>query len=120
VPRVRCAVILVAALAGCAEEGGRLSVEDGLKCASEGSEGHAGTFSQIGNAIAYSYESANGPARVIVTFDERRKPVSTFFESAPYGSHQELMSAAQTIKDCVAYGPKARSESRGAVSSIGR
>ena len=36
------------------------------------------------------------------------------------GSHQELMEAAGVIKDCVAYGPKARAESRGAVSTIGR
>ena len=64
----------------------------------------------------------NGPADVIVTFDERRRPVSTFFESAPLGSHEELMDAAQAIKNCVAYGPKARGESdkSGATSMIGR
>ena len=75
-------------------------------------KGHPGTFSQGGNTIAYSYESPNGPANVIVTFDERRRPVSTFFESAPLGSHEELMDAAQAIKNCVAYGPKARRRER--------
>ena len=40
----------------------------------EAFKGHAGTFSQRGNTIAYSYESPNGPADVIVTFDERRRP----------------------------------------------
>ena len=78
----------------------------------EAFKGHPGTFSQRGNTIAYSYESPNGPANVIVTFDERRRPVSTFFESAPLGSHEELMDAAQAIKNCVAYGPKARRRER--------
>jgi hypothetical protein len=120
VPRIRCALILIAALAGCTDEAGRLSIEDGLKCASESLKGHPGAFSLGENAIAYSYESPNGTAKVVVTFDERRRPVSTFFESAPHGSHQELMEAAGVIKDCVAYGPKARGQSRGAVSAIGR
>ena len=97
------------ALAACGNEGG-LSLEEGLKCASEAYKAHAGTFSRSGNVIAYSYESARGTASVIVTFDERRRPVSTFFESAPLGSHEELMDAAQAIKNCVAYGPKARGE----------
>ena len=59
---------------------------------------------------------------MIVTFDEKRRPVSTFFESAPLGSHEELMDAAQAIKICVAYGPKVREESdkNGATSMIGR
>jgi hypothetical protein len=117
-----CVLLHVAALPGCAEEGPRLSVEEGLKCANADFKGHPGTFSQRGNTIAYSYESPNGPADVIVTFDERRRPVSTFFESAPLGSHEELMDAAQAIKNCVAYGPKARSKSEtsGAVSTIGK
>src|SRR5262245_42180610 len=68
---------------------------------------HPGTFSLGENTIAYSYESASGPARVIVVFDDRRRPVRTFFASAPRGSHQELMDAAAVVKDCVAYGPKA-------------
>ena len=119
-PRIRCALILISALAGCSDEAGRLSVEEGVKCAREGFEGHPGTFSQRGNAIAYSYERPNGTAKVVVTFDERRRPVGTFFESAPHGSHQELMEAAGVIKDCVAYGAQARGESRGAVSAIGR
>ena len=103
-PRIRCALILMVALAGCTDEGPRLSVEEARECATDGFEGHPGTFSQRDNAITYSYESMNGPANVIVTFDGRRRPVSTFFESAPYGSHQELMDAAQVIKNCVAYG----------------
>ena len=59
-------VLVCAALAACTEESGRLSVEEGLKCANEGFEGHPGTFSLGENAIAYSYESSNGPAKVIV------------------------------------------------------
>jgi hypothetical protein len=99
-----------------------VAVEEARECATDGFEGHPGTFSQRGNAITYSYESMNGPANVIVTFDGRRRPVSTFFESVPYGSHQELMDAAQVIKNCVAYGPKAQASnvSRGATSTIER
>jgi len=122
VVRAVLSVLLVTALAGCADQGPRLSIEEGLKCASEGFKGHPGSFSRRQNAIAYSYESPSGPANVIVTFDERRRPVSTFFESAPLGSHQELMEAAQAIKDCVAYGPKLRGENdkSDATSMLGR
>ena len=83
---------------------------------------HPGAFSPGANAISYSYESPNGPASIIVVFDAGRRPVSTFFESAPYGSHQELVDAARVIKDCVAYGPKARGErdKGGATSMIGK
>ena len=90
-------------------------------CAREAFKSHPGTFSQRGNTITYSHESPNGPADVIVTFDGRRRPTNTFFESAPLGSHEELMDAAQAIKNCVAYGPKARAESdkNGATSMIG-
>ena len=101
------ALCMVAALAGCADEP-RLSVAEARTCASQGFEGHPGTFIQRGNSIAYSYESPNGPATVIVTFDEGRRPIRTFYESAPYGSHRELTDAAQAIKDCVAYGRKAQ------------
>jgi hypothetical protein len=87
--------------------------EGTVNCARERFENHPGTFALTGNVIAYSYESKNGLAKVIVTLDESRKPVSTFFESAPYGSHEELMDAAQAIKDCAEYGRKsARSERR--------
>jgi hypothetical protein len=96
------------ALAGCGNEAGRLSLEEGLKCASEAYKAHPGTFSRRGNTIAYSYESASGAANVTVTFDERRRPVNTFFESAPLGTHEELMDAAEMIKNCVAYGPRVR------------
>ena len=115
-------MLLVAALAGCGDERPRLSMEEGLKCASESFRGHPGSFSQTGNAIAYSYESPNGTANVIVMFDDRRRPVSTFFESTPIASHEELMEAAQAIKDCVAYGPRVRVESdkNGATSMVGR
>lgn len=115
-------VLVSAVLAACTDEGARLSLEEGPKCATEGFKGHSGTFSQRGNTIAYSYESENGLANVIVTFDDRRRPVSTFFASAPHGTHEELMEAAQAIKDCIAYGPKARGErdKSGATSMIGR
>jgi len=115
-------VLLLVALASCGNEGGLLSIEEGLTCAREAFRGHAGNFSQQGNTIAYSYQSSNGLADVIVTFDERRRPVSTFFESAPLGSHEELMDAAQAIKICVAYGPKAREEGdkSGSTSMVGR
>ena len=105
-------LILVAVLAGCTDEGARLSLEEARKCATDEFEGRPGTFAQRGNTIAYSYESPNGLANVIVTFDGRRRPVSTFFASAPYGSHQELMDAAQAIKNCVAYGRKAQAPAR--------
>ena len=108
--RAVLSVFVFAALAACGNEGGQLSLEEGLKCASEGFKGHPGTFSRRGNVIAYLYESPNGPANVVVTFDERRRPVSMFFESAPLGSHEELIDAAQAIKICVAYGPKVRAE----------
>ena len=119
---VSVALLVVAALAACTDEGGRLSIEEGLTCAAAEFNGHFGTFSQRGNTIAYSYESANGPAYVIVTFDERRRPVSTFFESAPLGSHEELMDAAKAIKNCVAYGPRAGggSDTHRATSMLGR
>ncbi len=115
-------VLLVALLAACADEGAKLSLDEGRTCAAEAFEGHPGSFSLGENAIVYGYESANGPARVIVVFDARRKPFSTFFESAPYGSHRELMEAASVIKDCVAYGPKTRGEHDrgGATSMIGK
>jgi hypothetical protein len=117
-----CVLLHVAVLSGCAEESPRLSLEEGLKCSRDAFKGHPGTFSQRGNTIAYSYESPNGPADVIVMFDARRRPTNTFFESAPLGSHEELMDAAQAIKNCVAYGPKARVErdKNGATSMIGK
>jgi hypothetical protein len=76
----------------------------------------------VGTRLRICTESPNGPADVIVTFDERRRPTSTFFESAPLGSHEELMDAAQAIKNCVAYGPEARGEGnkKGAASMLGR
>ena len=123
--RIGCAalsVLVFAALAACTDESASLSIEEGLKCATEAFKGHPGAFSLGDSAIAYSYESPHGPARVIVVFDERRRPVRTSFESAPHGSHPELMDAARVIKDCVAYGPKPRGESDkdGATSMIGR
>ena len=93
--RIDCAVLLVlvfAALAACADESASLSIEEGLKCANEAFKGHSGGFSLGENAIAYSYESPNGPAKVIVVF-ERRRPVRTSFESVPHGSHPELACA---------------------------
>ena len=122
---IGCAVLSVlvfASLPACTDESARLSIEEGLKCASEAFKGHPGAFSLAENAIAYSYESPNGPARVIVVFDERRRPVRTLFESAPHGSHPKLMDAARAIRGCVAYGPKPRGESDkdGATSMIGR
>src|SRR5436190_19999907 len=107
---IRClvsvSVFLVATLAGCTDKSSRLSVEATVKCARERFEDHPGTFARIGNTIAYSFDSENGLGKVIVTFDGRRRPVSTFFESTPYGSHEELMDAASAIKDCAEYGRK--------------
>jgi hypothetical protein len=122
VARAVLSVVVCAALAACAENGGRLSLDEGLKCATEEFSGHAGTFSLAENAIAYSYESPNGPARVIAVFDAGRRPVRTLFESAPHGSHPVLMDAARVIKDCVAYGPKPRGEKDkgGATSMMGK
>ena len=81
------AVLLVAGLAACSDEGGKLSLDEGRGCAAEAFSKQSGTFSRRENAISYSYESPNGPASIIVVFDAGRRPVSTFFESAPYGSH---------------------------------
>ena len=64
----------------------------------------------MGNTIAYSYESGNGSAKIIVTFDASRKPVSTFFASAPHGSHRQLMEAAEAIKYCAEYGAGLKSD----------
>ena len=119
--RIRCALILIAVLAGCTDGGALLSLEEARKCATDEFEGRTGTFCQRGNTIGYAYDSSNGPANVIVAFDERRRPVSTFFESAPHGSHQELMDAAEVIKNCVAYGRTQRSNfSRGATGTVER
>jgi hypothetical protein len=115
-------VLLVAILVACTDESGKLSLDEGRRCATEGFNNHSGSFSLGENAIAYSYESATGAARVIVVFDGKRRPVRTFFESTPYGSHQELMEAASVIKDCVAYGPKTHEErdKGGATSMVGK
>ena len=110
VTRNSLAPLVFVVVAACGNEGGRLTLEEGLKCASEAYKAHSGTFSRRGYVIAYSDESASRTANVIVTFDECRRSVSTFFVSAPLGSHEELMGAAQAIKNCVAYGPKARAE----------
>lgn len=69
-------VLVFAALAGCTDDSGSLSIEEGLKCASEAFKGHRGAFSLGENAIAYLYDSPNGPARVMVVFDEKRRPVA--------------------------------------------
>ena len=115
-------VLLVATLVACTDESGKLSLDEGRRCATEGFNNRSGSFSLGENTIAYGYESANGPGKVIVAFDGRRRPVRTFFESAPFGSHQELMEAASVIKDCVAYGPKTHGERNkaGATSMVGR
>jgi hypothetical protein len=71
-------LLLAAALSGCDQEKERLSPAETLTCASERLKGHVGTLSLTPDAISYSYESANGPAKVIVTFGARHRPVSTF------------------------------------------
>ena len=121
IDRAVLSVLVFAALAACTDESAPLSIAEGLKCATEAFKGHPGVFSLGENAIAYSYESPNGPARVLVVFDAGRRPVKTFFESAPHGSHPELMDAAGVIKDCVAYGSKrGESDKDGATSMIGK
>jgi len=114
-------MLLVVALGACGQENARLSLDEARSCAVEAFGNHSGTFSLGENAIAYSFESPNGPARVLVIFDVGRRPVRTVFDRTPYGSHQELMEAAKVIKDCVAYGPKALGEryKGGATSMIG-
>lgn len=100
-------VALMALMSGCTAENTGLSIEEARACAMERFRGHPGMFEITENTISYAYESRNGQAKVIVTFDKGR-PTSTFFESTPYGSHEELMDAAKAIKNCVAYGPKAK------------
>ena len=70
---VPCA-LLIAALGGCVDESPQLSIEEGLTCAREAFKGHRWHLQSRGNTITYSYESPNGPADVIVTFDARRRP----------------------------------------------
>jgi hypothetical protein len=53
-------VLVFAALAACTDESASLSIEEGLKCASEAFKGHPGAFSQRGNAITYSYKAQAG------------------------------------------------------------
>jgi hypothetical protein len=113
-------LLFAAALPGCGQESARLSPAETLTCASERLEGHVGTLSLTAGAISYSYESANGPAKVIVTFDARHRPVSTFFQSAPHGAHEELMEAARAIKDCAEYGRAlGRAKGGGEASRLG-
>ena len=107
--RTRCTILavgllLLAPLSGCDEGSVRLSPAESVTCARDRLKGHVGTVSQTGDAIIYSYDSVNGPAKVIVTFDAKRRHVSTFFESTPYGTHEELMEATEAIKNCAEYG----------------
>jgi hypothetical protein len=116
VPRIGRAVrsltvLLMAVLPGCADENPPLSLDEAVTCAGDRIKHQPGAFALIGNSIAYSYERENGAARVIVTFDERRRPINTFFERAPHGSHRDLMKAARAIKDCVAHGPQGQNDS---------
>jgi hypothetical protein len=106
---VRCVTLalsagLIGILSGCSDEGGAHSIEDAYQCAKQRFGNRGGTFSLKGNSIAYSFESENGPAKVIVTFDRNLRPVSSFFASTPYGSHAVLMDADRAIQDCAAYG----------------
>src|SRR5262245_59018864 len=77
--RAALCLLVFAVLAACEDGGGQLSMEEGVKCARQSFNGHPGTFSQSASAITYSYETENGPARAIVTFDARRRSVGTFF-----------------------------------------
>jgi hypothetical protein len=104
-------VLLVATLCGCADGSPRLSLEETMTCARERFKGHPGTFGLVGKTIAYSYETPNGVGKVIVNFNEKHRPEQTFFESMPFGTHEELMAAAQAIKECAEYGRKARAMS---------
>lgn len=58
--RAVLSVLVFAALTACGNDGGRLSVEEGVACAREAFKGHAGTFSQHENTIRYSYKSPSG------------------------------------------------------------
>jgi hypothetical protein len=97
-------VLLLTTLSGCGEKNARLSPQEAARCAEELLKHYPGTLSAKGDAVSYSYASPNGPAKVIVIFDAWHRPVRTFFESAPYGSHEELTEAAVTIKRCAEYG----------------
>ena len=105
-PRAACrnAAEHLTSLSGCEEGNVRLPPAETVTCARDRLKGHVGTVSQTGDAIIYSYDSANGPAKVIVIFDAKRRHVSTFFESTPYGTHEELMEATEAIKNCAEYG----------------
>jgi len=48
--------------------------------------------------------SDSGTRLSVVGFDASRRPIPTFFASAPHGSHQQLMEAPQAIKNCAQYG----------------
>ena len=124
VPRTGCAVLalgllLLAALSGCDEGDVRLSPAETLTCARDRLKGHVGTVSQTGDAITYSYDSATGSAKVIVTFDAKGRHMNTFFESAPYGAHEELMEAAEAIKNCAEYGRALKGAKGSASNNLG-
>jgi hypothetical protein len=116
-----CAILIVvvlslATLSGCSEKNGRLPPQEAARCAEELLKGHPGALSVNGDSISYSYTSPNGPAKVIVSFDAWRRPVRTFFESAPYGSHEELTEAAVIIKRCAENGRSGHQVSDGDAS----
>ena len=122
--RTRCTILavgllLLAPLSGCDEGNVRLSPAETVTCARDRLKGHVGTVSQTRDAIIYSYDSANGPAKVIVTFDAKRRHVSTFFESTPYGTHEELMEATEAIKNCAEYGRALKRAKGSALNNFG-
>jgi len=97
-------LLLAPLFSGCDAESTRLSPAETLACTQDRLKGHIGTVGLAGDTVTYSYESENGPAKVIVTIDAKRQHVSTFFGSTPYGTHEELMEAAEAIKNCAEYG----------------
>jgi len=98
------ALLLLGALVGCGKERAQLSIEEARACAANAFKDRPGTFSHDSSAIAYSFDTPGGPAKVIVVFAEDRRPERTFFQSAPHGSHRELMDAAGAIKACAEHG----------------
>lgn len=95
-------VVLI--LPGCSAEERGLTVKEVNQCAKQRLGARGDRFSTMDTSIAYSTETENGLAEVIVTFDGDLKPVSTFFVSTPHGSHRKMMDAANVIKNCAGSG----------------
>jgi len=101
---VLSAAAALAMLSACSDKASTNSLDQVRQCAEKRFATGGGMFSIDEDSIAYSFQSDNGQAKVVVRLDRNGRPVSTFFEQTPYGSHGKLMGAAGAIEYCAAYG----------------